>query len=101
MKPKRLTYGMALVLFLLLCCKVSAFHVYTHQDEVSDTEEICTVCELAVLSQKADLAYPVTDLPEPCVVYCPSRKEIVDTSEVFYTRFRESDFICRPPPSII
>ncbi|MET1259253.1 hypothetical protein ABV409_07925 [Flagellimonas sp. DF-77] len=53
----------ALVLLALMLFKVSAFHVYDHQDETENIEH-CDDCEQALMLQSSDLESAIgIDLP--------------------------------------
>lgn len=84
----------------MLFMKVSAFHVYAHQDSEDTSIENCGICELAIESQQTalDLTSDVavvlnidyTRFRIPKVFYC---SEFVETSTIF-------KLFSRPPPHL-
>ena len=81
--------------------KVSSFHVYTHQDTVSDEIENCAICELAVENQNTEYI-----LTPPQVTTAPFTN--LDTKErtTTYTVATASSVLHfslfgRPPPTVV
>lgn len=54
MKQKKQLFGL-FVLTTLMLVKVSAFHIYSHENFGADEIEDCTYCDLAIESQNAEL----------------------------------------------
>jgi len=81
--------------------KVSAFHVYVHEDGATDEIENCTICDLAIENQTAEHQVSQTQ------TFNPPQKEIIVWQPTFveenivpYT-FLHSRFFGRPPPSLV
>jgi len=81
-----------------MLCKVSAFHVYTHEDSSSDDIENCLQCDLAIENQVAELSVPLMlSFEKPLVAY-DNRQVIqpyLNTVTLSPLRFQQFG---RPPP---
>jgi len=101
MKSKIYTSGVALVLFLLMLCKVSAFHVYTHQDEAANEIENCSVCDVALENQYSELHFPATYDSLQIIAFDTSSENNFTKKVLIYNGLRFSELYCRPPPSVV
>lgn len=91
---------MALVLFALLWVKVSAFHVYAHQDDATNEIENCKVCHLMVESQSVEeqiAPAPSFDTPHIEII---SRASIFENKIVVVSPLLHARLFGRPPPSL-
>lgn len=100
MKSKLTLNSISFLLFTLLLVKVSALHVYSHQDSPTDAVEDCTLCEVLMTNQQVELI-----ASDSYTEASPNR---------FFFNFREtsryvaahtsftlrSQFFGRPPPAI-
>ncbi|PKA99831.1 hypothetical protein B0O79_3553 [Flavobacteriaceae bacterium MAR_2009_75] len=85
----------------LMLVKVSAFHVYTHQDTAKTSVENCKWCALAVENQNA-AHLSVSDLDfSPNQVTVHENQLFADISELFLVDDTKSDLFSRPPPQAI
>lgn len=90
--------GSILVLLVgLLFIKVSAFHVYSHED-ADNQIETCGYCDLAVENQQAELtpAFTSSEVIAPPTEYVATRFDLAPsaTSSIY-----SSYFFARPPPA--
>jgi len=97
-KSKLFSNSLAFVLVTLMLFKVSALHVYTHQDNASEDIENCEICELAVENQQA--AYLITP---PQQVHTDVLNFNTKKQTAFYFRTHASSLFRfslygRPPP---
>lgn len=90
-----------LCFLLLMLVKVSALHVYSHQEKSDHTTEDCTWCILAVKSQKGvhNLVMEYEFSEEPFVFY--NKRRIEMSTRTFEGSTSVFDFYLRPPPFII
>ncbi|MEX0312761.1 MAG: hypothetical protein AB3N18_01185 [Allomuricauda sp.] len=84
----------------LMLVKVSALHVYTHQDSEKDSVEHCDICDIAIENQTSDVQIN----PIITIEHSP---EIVETTwephfdqQLTTIRFNFSLF-SRPPPTYL
>jgi len=100
-KTKLFSNSVAVVLFALILFKVSSFHVYTHQDSVSDDIENCAICELAVENQNTEYVFT-----PPQTVQLPfinvNKKELATSyTVVVASSFLRFILFGRPPPALV
>lgn len=84
---------------LLMLIKVSAFHIYSHQNDEANSVDNCEICDIAIESQSSDLDIPLQftaiNANNFVLVNCFAEKPTVCiTGSNFYQLFS------RPPPSI-
>jgi len=93
--------SIALLLFTLMLFKVSSFHAYTHQDNLSGDIENCTTCDLAIKNGTTEFIFPqTTDTVFHFICNETSQQDkgynaITPASYYYY------NFFGRPPPSLI
>lgn len=85
----------------LMLVKVSAFHVYTHQDTENTAVENCKWCALAVENQNAaHLEVSGLDF-SPNLLTVLENQLFIEISELFLVNDTKSDLFSRPPPQAI
>ncbi|UII75954.1 hypothetical protein LV716_17070 [Flagellimonas sp. HMM57] len=79
--------------------KVSALHVYAHQDDDCDAIENCEICDIALESQSSGLEIPLQ-------LICSNGNSILEIkgfkekSQVFSSASNTFRLFGRPPPSL-
>ncbi len=86
-----------LLFFTLMLVKVSAFHVYAHDDTEADGIENCDVCDLAIENQGSEIQFsievPTIEPPE----LLPNALEI-RLEQQLETGYFNFPLFSRPPP---
>jgi len=96
----RVKISIVTLLLGLLFIKVSAFHVYAHQN-TDNQIEICGYCDLAIENQQAELSPDLTpiDFTERLLDYPTLRFYL---SEEDFTPLHHSAYLfTRPPPVVV
>ncbi|MEW2921998.1 hypothetical protein AB1A65_11055 [Muricauda sp. ANG21] len=86
-----------LVILTLMLVKVSAFHIYSHQDCDSDTIENCNDCYLALVSQASDFDAP-EDIQVVVNLYFTDNAQQLSIVEQFNGQSCNLFYFSRPPP---
>jgi len=93
--------GSIIILLLgLLFIKVSAFHVYEHQD-ADNQIEVCGYCDLAIENQQTELSpgFSVPEfVPQPLIQLTA---KIRPQSDLVRSEHLTSFILTRPPPAVI
>ena len=87
------------IFLALMTIKVSAFHVYTHQDVDSQVEN-CAYCDVAIENQQAEhvpILMVTADVQEPIEKKEP---KLFSKTNVIVGNTYHSYLFCRPPPVI-
>ena len=94
------TKGSIIILLVgLLFVKVSAFHVYAHQN-ADNQAETCGYCDLAVENQQAELTpgFSALEVPTPPAEHLETQIELPHVEVV---SFHLSSFLFTRPPPVI
>ncbi|SHG33288.1 hypothetical protein SAMN04488116_1002 [Flagellimonas flava] len=83
----------------LMLVKVSALHVYSHQEDDSDTAENCHLCDIAMDNQSMDMLANNDTLPQQNVTPIIEEEPLTVLPYVI-TDFSTSLLFSRPPPSM-
>ncbi len=78
--------------------KVSSFHVYTHQDTLSDTIENCTVCDVALKNQTLELLTIALFVIGYTTFLILDKKVSLAKNPKIPSSFFRFKFFGRPPP---
>ena len=91
----------AFLFAVLLLAKVSAFHIYEHQNEADGQDTQCEYCILAIDSQQADILLPTLDIVENN--NRPSTHDELIISNDFQVNLSPSktEQLPRPPPAVL
>lgn len=92
-------FGFLLFVSLMLV-KVSALHVYTHDDTDVDSIENCTTCDIALENQNSELQLATGIVEVSIQEIIPKAFKINADQQLKSIRFY-SLFFSRPPPSSI
>ena len=101
MKRENFKYLSVLALLFIVGLKVSSFHVFTHQDNASDTIKNCAICDMAVENQDAEFVatfHTAPTTPNVITVSKPLSKANRSESSPTYLHFK---IFGRPPPDIV
>ena len=101
MKREKFKCLSVLVLLFVVVLKVSSFHVFTHQDNASDTIKNCAICDLAIENQDAefvDTFQTTATTPNVITVSKPLLKAYRSETSPTYLHFK---IFGRPPPDIV
>ena len=85
----------------ILLAKVSAFHIYEHQDDSKGHQDQCEYCLLVIESQQTDIVLTSSTFAED--KFLPSVYQIKTTtvdSEVDLNPFK-TEQLPRPPPAVL
>jgi len=99
-KNKLTLHILSFFLFATLLLKVSAIHVYSHEDSQTDTIENCTFCKAVVENQQSEHVVPDSDpltLPTQ-FFFKPENTSRYATAHTSFTL--RSQYFGRPPPAI-
>ncbi|NAY91042.1 hypothetical protein GTQ34_03840 [Muricauda sp. JGD-17] len=97
MKQVTRVFGVLLFVSLMLL-KVSALHVYSHQDDKGDTIENCQICNILAENQTAEV--PLASTSDFTAVLIPTITiEVVYEQPVFKRQQHTLHCISRPPPT--
>jgi len=80
--------------------KVTSFHIYSHQDNLTNTIENCNICDLAIQNQSSEFTFvAILTLVSFLLFNSIDKKITLLVSEVssFYLQF---SFFGRPPPYV-
>jgi hypothetical protein len=78
--------------------KVSAFHAYTHQDNLAENIENCEICELAIESQQTNFNLtPSQSIKTPPLNFNTRKQAYIYLGEHASSFYRFSLY-GRPPP---
>lgn len=85
---------------VLMTVKVSALHIYSHQDVESDKIEECSFCELAIENQSDEVF--LSDFPEVRyqLFYCNSEPSLLFVQGDFSNTTKNLHLFLRPPPTL-
>jgi len=100
MRSKKNFYTITFLLFALMLFKVSAFHVYTHQNESDNTIENCSTCDIALENQDSELIFIVNYNSPSTTLGLNSIDNNFTNKAQIYDRLQQSQLCCRPPPTI-
>lgn len=101
MKSNKKRFGLAILLFTLMLCKVSAFHVFTHQNESSNTIESCSICDIAVENQLSELSFPASNNSLPVASFVFVSPNSANHIVLFSEKLSLGKCYCRPPPFLV
>ncbi|MBS9463631.1 hypothetical protein KIM67_14525 [Flagellimonas sp. 389] len=96
LQTKRIA-GLLVFTFLMLI-KVSALHVYTHQNDDCNAIENCEICDIALESQTSDLEIPSQFISSNYHTILEV-KRFTETPQVFSKASNAFQLFSRPPPS--
>ncbi|TAI48706.1 hypothetical protein [Flagellimonas allohymeniacidonis] len=90
------------LLFLVgvMCVKVSALHVYAHQDSDLETIENCDICEIALENQTESFNFDLSTEVNTPSIFPVSYKILKETDQVSGL-FNHYSYFSRPPPGIL
>ncbi|WP_394748702.1 hypothetical protein [Spongiimicrobium salis] len=86
------------VLFTLMVFKVSALHVYSHQND--DSVEQCSICDVAIHSQDVELSTPPQIILPNTVEFIPISEERFNTVFTLVLPKVCHTLYGRPPPAL-
>ncbi|UII81319.1 hypothetical protein [Flagellimonas sp. CMM7] len=89
----------AFLLIGLLLIKVSAFHVYEHQNNLDNPLEHCEHCLLAFDGQQFEGLIPSNPVPQKFLTPVISKQKIVSSKFSFTNTAKLVSLFSRPPPS--
>ncbi len=100
MKQRTQIFGLLLLTALMLV-KVSAFHIYSHQDFDTDAIEDCSYCDLAIENQNAELlvADIVVDFAKKTFFFETKKPQFAHQIELIGLKENLKLFL-RPPPAL-
>lgn len=99
MKKSRLVPFISFFLLALMLCKVTALHVYTHEDSITEIEN-CLQCELAIENQESEFSTPASfSFDTPKIVFYYKKVFYRNDNTALHTPLRFRQF-GRPPPAI-
>nr|WP_299485183.1 hypothetical protein [uncultured Allomuricauda sp.] len=89
-----------LLFAVLMLVKVSALHVYTHNDTEGDTIENCTTCEVALENQNSDILFTsgVIEVTTPDIT---TNSLVLFEDQQFVATKLNSLLFSRPPPAFL
>ncbi|MEM8847973.1 MAG: hypothetical protein AAGD17_12795 [Bacteroidota bacterium] len=91
-------FGLLLFTGLMLL-KVSAFHVYAHQDDDCESIENCEICDIALENQTSDIDFftpPALKINNKVLF----EDVLVITTHSFESDSKVSLLLSRPPPNL-
>jgi len=86
------------LLLTLMVLKVSSFHVYTHQDNITDTIENCNICDVALENQNTEYTFTSILVLLSTVVFIFYRKLSFVSLNETPSLFLRYKLFGRPPP---
>lgn len=98
---KKMLHLTSLVLLILMFFKVSAFHVYTHQDNSSNQIENCKICDSAIENQNAEHLSVSTVFVEMPKIASVQTQAILGDTQIFIASKVHFRLFGRPPPTLI
>ncbi|WP_461444985.1 hypothetical protein [Maribacter sp.] len=100
MYKKKAPYLISLLLLILMFFKVSAVHVYTHEDTSTDQIENCKICDSAIENQDIEhlSTASVTIDANPQLFSTPPKIAYVPLS--ITTSLAHLRLFSRPPPAL-
>jgi len=88
----------AFLLFTLLLVKVSAFHVYLHQDDATNEIENCQVCHIVAETQSLEHHNTPPLSVDPPRVEIVLQEPILQDNIIVTSSFLQAKIFSRPPP---
>ncbi|WP_222984094.1 hypothetical protein [Flagellimonas meishanensis] len=86
-----------LLFVTLMMFKVTALHVYSHQDDNGDTVENCQICHVLVENQTVEVPF-VAMVTLPIVPITTVTVEVAQEQTVWESQQYGLSYISRPPP---
>ena len=101
MYKKKGLHIISLLLLTLMFFKVSALHVFTHDDNSSDKIENCKICDSAINNQTAEHDFSSTFSIETPITKSIETAAVIGKSQIFLSSKLHFRIFGRPPPSLI